>query len=183
MPALAAAQPQQAVGQDAALEEGVELALQAAPGQRPGSALMNRGNSAPVLASVWATKLAACCCTRRYSVVCSGRWRSWRSRWSWAGRAAQDPARAGCRRAFDMVGMRHSPGAHSVARIAGPAHPRVKHSDGRPIEGPPNQRMGAFVHRACALHRSQALAPTASPHRSTETGVPAWGAAAAGPRT
>jgi hypothetical protein len=40
------------------------------------SSLMNRGNSAPVLASVWAMKLAACCCTRRYSVVCSGRWRS-----------------------------------------------------------------------------------------------------------
>ncbi len=39
------------------------------------SSLMNRGNSAPVLASVWAMKLAACCCTRRYSVVCSGRWR------------------------------------------------------------------------------------------------------------
>jgi hypothetical protein len=53
--------------QDAAFEEVVELALQAAPGQRPGSspgtnsppdclcpgsALMNRGNSAPVLASV-----------------------------------------------------------------------------------------------------------------------------------
>ena len=50
--------------QDAALEEGVELVL------------MNRGNSASVLASVWAMKLAACCWTRRYSVVCSGRWRS-----------------------------------------------------------------------------------------------------------
>jgi hypothetical protein len=92
--ALAAAQPQEAVGQDAALEEGVELALQAAPGQRPGpspgtnspqdclcpgSALMKRGSSVPVLASVWAMKLAACCCTRRYSVVCSGRCRSQRS--------------------------------------------------------------------------------------------------------
>jgi hypothetical protein len=89
--AVAAAQAQEAVGQDAAFEEGFELALQAAPGQRPGSspgtnsppdclcpgsALMNRGNSAPVLASVWAMKLAACCCTRRYSVVCSGQWRS-----------------------------------------------------------------------------------------------------------
>jgi hypothetical protein len=40
------------------------------------SSLMNRGNSAPVLASVWAMKLAACSCTKRYSVVCSGRWRS-----------------------------------------------------------------------------------------------------------
>jgi len=29
------------------------------------SSLMNRGSSAPVLASVWAMKLAACCCTRR----------------------------------------------------------------------------------------------------------------------
>jgi hypothetical protein len=70
--ALAAAQPQEAVRQDAAREEGVELALQAAPGQWPdtspgtnspldylcpGSALMNRGSSAPVLASVWAMKL------------------------------------------------------------------------------------------------------------------------------
>ena len=40
------------------------------------SSLMNRGSSAPVMASVRAMKLAACCCTRRYSVVCSGRWRS-----------------------------------------------------------------------------------------------------------
>ena len=32
--------------------------------------------TASVLASVWAMKLAACCWTRRYSVVCSGRWRS-----------------------------------------------------------------------------------------------------------
>ena len=29
-----------------------------------------------MLASVCAMKLSACCCTRRYSVVCSGRWRS-----------------------------------------------------------------------------------------------------------
>jgi hypothetical protein len=71
---LAAAQPQKALRQDAAFEEGVELGLQAAPGQWPGpspgkksppdclcpgSALMNRGSSAPVLASVWAMKLAA----------------------------------------------------------------------------------------------------------------------------
>ena len=34
----------------------------------------NRGRS-----SVWAKKVAACCCTRRYSAVCSGRWRS---RWT-----------------------------------------------------------------------------------------------------
>ena len=40
------------------------------------SSLMNRGNSAPVQASVCVMKLAACCCTRRYSVVSSGRWRS-----------------------------------------------------------------------------------------------------------
>jgi hypothetical protein len=76
--AVAAAQAQEAVGQDAAFEQGVELALQGAPGQRPGSspgtnsppdclcpgsALMNRGNSAPMLAAVWAMKWAACCCT------------------------------------------------------------------------------------------------------------------------
>ncbi len=40
------------------------------------SYLMNGGSSPPVLASVSAMKLGACCCTRRYSVVCSGRWRS-----------------------------------------------------------------------------------------------------------
>ena len=40
------------------------------------SSLTNCGSSLPVLASVWAMKLAACCCTRRYSVVCSGRCRS-----------------------------------------------------------------------------------------------------------
>ena len=32
------------------------------------SSLMKRGSSDPVLASVWAMKLAACCCTRRYRV-------------------------------------------------------------------------------------------------------------------
>ena len=53
------------------------------------SSLMNRGSSAPVLGSVWAMKLAACCCTRRYSVVCSGRWRSY-------GTAARSGTRRGC---------------------------------------------------------------------------------------
>lgn len=47
---------------DAVLEKGVELLF------------MNRGSSAPVLASVCAMKLAACRCTRRYSVVWSERW-------------------------------------------------------------------------------------------------------------
>ncbi|MCA3210754.1 MAG: hypothetical protein ING50_01015 [Burkholderiales bacterium] len=89
--AIAAAQPEEAVSQNAAIEIGVELALQAAHGQWPGpsqgtsgpldclcpgSALMNRGNSDPVLDSVWAMKPAAWCCTRRYSVVCSGRRRA-----------------------------------------------------------------------------------------------------------
>lgn len=40
------------------------------------SSLMTWGGSAPVLASVCATRLAARCSTRQYSVVCSGRWRS-----------------------------------------------------------------------------------------------------------
>jgi len=33
----------------------------------------NCGRSAPGAAPVWAMKVAACCCTRRCSVVCSGR--------------------------------------------------------------------------------------------------------------
>jgi len=76
--ALAAAKPQEAVRQHGSLEEGVELVL------------IEPGSSAPVLASVRAMTLAACCCTRRYSVVCSGRWRSW-----WTG--APSGARWGCR--------------------------------------------------------------------------------------
>lgn len=44
---MASTQSQDAVGQDAALKNGV------------GSCLMKRGNSAPGPASVWATKLAA----------------------------------------------------------------------------------------------------------------------------
>ena len=36
------------------------------------SSLMNRGNSLPVLASVCAMKLAACCCTRLYSWSAQG---------------------------------------------------------------------------------------------------------------
>ena len=59
MAALAAAQPQEAVSQDAAIQEGAE------------SSLMNRGSLPPVLASVRAIKLAECCCTRRYSVLWS----------------------------------------------------------------------------------------------------------------
>ena len=62
--ALAAAQPQKAVGQDAALEEDVELVLDESRQLRSGAGLGV------------AMKLAACCCTRRYSVVCSGRCRS-----------------------------------------------------------------------------------------------------------
>lgn len=38
--------------------------------------LMNLSSSASKLASVWAMKLVECCCTSRYSVVCSGRCRS-----------------------------------------------------------------------------------------------------------
>jgi hypothetical protein len=64
VPAFAAAQAKEAVREDAALEEGVELVLDELRQLSTG------------LASVWAMKLAACCCTRRYSVVCSGRWRS-----------------------------------------------------------------------------------------------------------
>jgi hypothetical protein len=92
--------------------------------------LMNRGNSAPVLAAVWAMKWAACCRTRRYSVVCSGRWRSWWSGRGGAGRAAHAPSRAGRRWAFDTVGVRRSPGPRSVARVAQHAYPRRGHSDG-----------------------------------------------------
>ena len=88
--AVTAAKPQEAMGQDSALEEGVELGLgrsaadrpwrKHAPGPLPaagqsaGTAL--RAGSAPVAASVLAMNVAACCCTRRYSVVCSGRWHS-----------------------------------------------------------------------------------------------------------
>ena len=40
------------------------------------SSLTNCGRSAPAADPACSKKVAACCCTRRYSVVCSGRWRS-----------------------------------------------------------------------------------------------------------
>ena len=62
VPAVAATQPQEAVGQDAAFEESVELILHKL-----------RQVGAPTAASACAKKVAACCCTMRYSVVCSRR--------------------------------------------------------------------------------------------------------------
>ena len=58
---FAAAQPQTTVRQDAALERGVELVFD------------ELQKSAPVAASICAKKVAACCCTKRYSVDCSRR--------------------------------------------------------------------------------------------------------------
>jgi len=49
------------VGQDAAFEEGAELVL---------DELRQVGSAA---ASACTMKVAACCCIKRYSVVCSGR--------------------------------------------------------------------------------------------------------------
>jgi hypothetical protein len=59
--AVAAAQSQEAVSEDAAFEEASN------------SSFTNCGNSAPAMASASAMKVAACCCTKRFSVVCSGR--------------------------------------------------------------------------------------------------------------
>jgi hypothetical protein len=53
-----------AVGEGAALEKGIELVLD------------ETRRSAPTLASVFAMKSSARCCTRQYGAVCSGRWRS-----------------------------------------------------------------------------------------------------------
>jgi hypothetical protein len=47
-----------------------------------------------------------------------------------AGHAVQDPARADRRRAIDTVGMRRSPGPHSVARAAERAYTGRGHTDG-----------------------------------------------------
>ena len=71
------------------LGEQVAAFLRPKPGQRidqgeligymreaSNSSLTNCGRSAPVATSVSAMKVAACCCARRYSVVCSGWWRS-----------------------------------------------------------------------------------------------------------
>lgn len=52
------------------------------------SPLTNCGRSAPAAASACSKKMAACCCARRYSVVCSGRWRS---QWSGAPSGALIP--------------------------------------------------------------------------------------------
>jgi hypothetical protein len=64
MTALVAAQPEEAEGKDAALEKGIELVL-----DEPG------GSSGPLLVSVWAMKLPACCRTRQERALLSGRWR------------------------------------------------------------------------------------------------------------
>jgi hypothetical protein len=64
MPALAAAQTQQAMSQDAAFDEGVALVL---------DELRPIGSGAT---SARSKKVAALCCTGRYSMACSGRWRS-----------------------------------------------------------------------------------------------------------
>jgi len=60
----AAAQAQEAGRQDAAFEEHVELVFDELRQAGTGG-LLGLGEEA------W-----ACCCTSRYSVVCSGRWRS-----------------------------------------------------------------------------------------------------------
>ena len=59
MPAVAAAQPQEAVGQDAVFEEASN------------SSFTNCGR--PALASACSKKVAAWCCTKQYNVVFSGR--------------------------------------------------------------------------------------------------------------
>lgn len=64
VPTVAAAQQQEAVGQDAVFKESVELVLHE---------LRQVGASCRL---GLLKKVAACCCTSRYSVVCSGRWRS-----------------------------------------------------------------------------------------------------------
>lgn len=61
-------------GWDAALEVGVELVLDELRLLRSGAGFSVRDEA------------AVCCCTRRYSVVCSGRWLSW-----WTG-APSDPS-------------------------------------------------------------------------------------------
>ena len=64
VPAVAAAQTQEAVGQDGRIR-----------GTRRTRPWTFCGRSAPAASSAWAKKVVACCCTRRYRVVCSGRWR------------------------------------------------------------------------------------------------------------
>ena len=60
-----------------------------------------------------------------------------------------------------------------AAPLADEGDQLVVATGGMPMEDPPSPRMVSFVQRLCALQRSQARAPTASPHRSTVTGVPA----------
>ena len=60
------------------------------------------------LASVWAMKLVACSCTRRYSAVCSRRWRSYRS-------GAPSCAHWGCRPMACKMGSRRGEPARPQA--------------------------------------------------------------------
>jgi hypothetical protein len=59
--AVDAAQPKETVRKDAALQKRVELVFDGG------------GRLASAAVSTWAKKVSACCCTRRYSVVCTGR--------------------------------------------------------------------------------------------------------------
>jgi hypothetical protein len=84
---------------------------------------MNRGSSAPVLASVWAMKLAACGCTGRYSVVCSGRFRS---SWSGAPSGALWGSRpTACTRGSRGGELGRSQAAHGLAIAPSGVHLRV----------------------------------------------------------
>ena len=72
--------------------------------------------------------------------------------------------------------LRHPPGpALGVkgAPLATEGNSLAVAAVGMPMEVTPSSGLGVLVHWVFALHRSQALAPTASPHRSTVTGVPA----------
>jgi enamine deaminase RidA (YjgF/YER057c/UK114 family) len=59
--AVTASQPQEAVREDAAFEEAIELALD------------ELRQSASTAASTSTKKVPACCCTKRHRVVCTGR--------------------------------------------------------------------------------------------------------------
>lgn len=116
--ALAAAQPQEAVRPDAALEEGIQLVLDE-PGQLGTRAGFGVGDEAGCVLLGW------------YSVVCSGRWRSQRT-------GAPSGARWGCRPMACAMGSRRGEPARSQAVLLATIAQRVARRCVRSVAGPPS---------------------------------------------
>ena len=158
VPAVAAAQPQEACGQDAAFEKGVELVLHK-------SRQVGTGGGLKPPRRRWRRAAAP----QRYSVVCSGRWRS-----QWTG--APSGTRRGCRlmactrgsRACDL-GRSQAARCASVARCA--AYLGMPHRCGNTFGGLGARATGRF--EATSSRQRMSLMGRQEPLvSSTDGGIP-----------